>query len=216
MFNKTSKMYNNSKNINIGGNVDKRIEKTRKKLFKALIKSLNKKPLNKITVAELGKAANINRSTFYLHFKSVYDMHDQLENTLREELSNGVEKVLSKHSTHFTDLFIGSNVLNEEILTAFYTYIKKYVDLYGKDIIHFGGSLFFKKMYDQGREQFMCIVKETILPIEQSKHSYYYSFVACGCNGILEEWVDNGLKETPQHMAKMTASIIRDGQAFLQ
>ena len=61
--------------------------------------------LDKITVTELVRRANINRSTFYLHYSDIYDIASEMEQTLmsdvmqhnprtREELLTFAEKLL--------------------------------------------------------------------------------------------------------------------------
>ena len=46
--------------------------RTKQSLVAALKKSMEKKPLSKITVSELVTACNINRKTFYYHFQDIY------------------------------------------------------------------------------------------------------------------------------------------------
>lgn len=53
--------------------MDRRIKRTRTAVFNAVIDLLLEKDCNKITVLELCKKADINKSTFYLHYKSMDD-----------------------------------------------------------------------------------------------------------------------------------------------
>lgn len=53
--------------------MDRRIKRTREAVFNAVLDLLVEKETNKITVLELCKRADINKSTFYLHFKSMED-----------------------------------------------------------------------------------------------------------------------------------------------
>ncbi len=53
--------------------MDKRIVRTRLAVFNALFDLATEKELNKITVVELCDRAGINKSTFYLHYKSIND-----------------------------------------------------------------------------------------------------------------------------------------------
>lgn len=53
--------------------MDRRIKRTRTAVFNALLDLLVEKDMSKITVLELCKKADINKSTFYLHFKSIDD-----------------------------------------------------------------------------------------------------------------------------------------------
>lgn len=53
--------------------MDRRIKRTRTSVFNAMLDLMVEKDASKITVLELCKRADINKSTFYLHFKSMDD-----------------------------------------------------------------------------------------------------------------------------------------------
>lgn len=53
--------------------MDRRVKRTRTAVFNALLDLMVEKDTNKITVLELCKRADINKSTFYLHYKSMDD-----------------------------------------------------------------------------------------------------------------------------------------------
>ena len=54
--------------------MDKRIVKTKKAIKDTFLQLRAKKPLEKITVKELCELAYINKSTFYCHYKDIYDL----------------------------------------------------------------------------------------------------------------------------------------------
>ncbi len=62
--------------------MDLRVEKTIKSIFNAFLELRAKNPLEKISVTELSERATINKATFYLHFKDIYDLSDTLESEL--------------------------------------------------------------------------------------------------------------------------------------
>ena len=62
--------------------MDLRVEKTIKSIFNAFLEMRAKSPLEKISVTELSEKATINKATFYLHFKDIYDLSETLENEL--------------------------------------------------------------------------------------------------------------------------------------
>ena len=64
--------------------MDLRIEKTERGIKNAFIELRSRKPLEKITVKELCESARINKSTFYAHYKDIYDLSDAME----EEVSS--------------------------------------------------------------------------------------------------------------------------------
>lgn len=51
--------------------MDRRIQRTKAAVFNAVLELIVQKDAEKITVLELCKAADINKSTFYLHYKSI-------------------------------------------------------------------------------------------------------------------------------------------------
>ena len=56
---------------------DRRILKTKKAIYEALVELMQKKKLNSITVTELAAQANINRKTFYTYYSTVNDVLDE-------------------------------------------------------------------------------------------------------------------------------------------
>ncbi|MDE5578268.1 MAG: TetR/AcrR family transcriptional regulator [Oscillospiraceae bacterium] len=71
--------------------MDLRIKKTRTSIINAFLTLRSKKPLERITVKELSNAAQINKATFYLHYKDIYDLSETLENELFENVFNSIE-----------------------------------------------------------------------------------------------------------------------------
>ena len=61
---------------------DRRVKRTKKALRNALFTISEKKEINEITVKEITDLADINRSTFYLYYKDVYDMFESIQNEI--------------------------------------------------------------------------------------------------------------------------------------
>ncbi len=59
-------------------NKDKRVCRTCDQLQKAYLTLVSQMPLDKISVAALCRAADINRSTFYQHYDDLTDLQDEL------------------------------------------------------------------------------------------------------------------------------------------
>ncbi len=62
--------------------MDLRVQKTKNNIINAFIKLRTRKPIDKITIKELSEAAMINKATFYLHYKDIYDLSDSIEDEL--------------------------------------------------------------------------------------------------------------------------------------
>ncbi|HJC46949.1 MAG TPA: TetR/AcrR family transcriptional regulator [Candidatus Lachnoclostridium pullistercoris] len=59
--------------------MDIRIEKTKRSIVNAFLELRAGKPLEKIRVKELCEKAQINKSTFYAHYRDIFDLAEQLE-----------------------------------------------------------------------------------------------------------------------------------------
>ncbi len=59
--------------------MDLRVKKTKNSIINAFLTLRAHKPLEKITVKELSELAMINKATFYLHYKDIYDLSESLE-----------------------------------------------------------------------------------------------------------------------------------------
>ena len=65
---------------------DRRTKYTKSVIRQALFDLLKEKPLNKITVTDICKMADINRSTFYSYYEDVYALLTQIHNELFENI----------------------------------------------------------------------------------------------------------------------------------
>lgn len=77
-------------------NNDRRIKKTKKALCEALAQLLINKDLSDITIKELTDTADIHRATFYAHYQDIYDLYEQIE----ESVINEIDSIIVSDPTH--------------------------------------------------------------------------------------------------------------------
>ena len=73
--------------------IDKRSQRTREALKKTLAQMMIKQNINDITIKNLVVLANINRSTFYLHYTDIFDLLQEMEN----DIISQIQKVLDSY-----------------------------------------------------------------------------------------------------------------------
>ena len=73
---------------------DRRVRRTKKLLTQALTQLLQEKQAKEITVKELTELADMNRGTFYLYYKDIFDMLEKIEDSLFEALDAIVDEML--------------------------------------------------------------------------------------------------------------------------
>ena len=69
---------------------DRRIRRTKRLLRQALAEIMNEKDFKDITVKEITDRADLNRGTFYFHYTDTYDLRNQIEDELVEELKEAI------------------------------------------------------------------------------------------------------------------------------
>ena len=86
---------------------DIRYTKTEAALKEAMIDLLESKSINKISIVELCRNANVNKSTFYLHYNDIFDYYDSLAQSVADEIAG----IFTRYSyntliSEFTTIFI--------------------------------------------------------------------------------------------------------------
>jgi AcrR family transcriptional regulator len=66
--------------------MDLRIKKTEKAIRSAFYQLIQEKPIEKITVREISEIAEINKTTFYAHYDTIYDLIEKLEQETIEHI----------------------------------------------------------------------------------------------------------------------------------
>lgn len=102
--------------------MDKRIQKSKSSIINSFLEIRAKKPLEKITVTELCKKAEINKSTFYVHFRDIYDLSEQLEDEVVNSILQSIqhpEKVFDTPEQFTSELFQAYQAKNSLIQILF-------------------------------------------------------------------------------------------------
>lgn len=58
---------------------DRRVRKTKQLLKQSLCQLLEQKKIEEITIQEITNSADLNRRTFYLHYKDIYDLFEHIK-----------------------------------------------------------------------------------------------------------------------------------------
>lgn len=184
---------------------DRRVRKTRKAMSDALASLLAEKPLKSISVREISDKADINRGTFYLHYRDVYDMVEKLQNEIFEKLNDIVEnyKPRKNAQTLFPMLVEFFSLLSDNARLA--------KVLIGKN----GDAEFVDKLKKVVREKCFMNAQKTFGIKNEEEFNYFYHFIVSGCIGIFGAWLNGGMKESPTEMANFTEKLIMTGAETL-
>ena len=178
--------------------MDRRVKYTKQTIKDCFFDLLNEKEINKITVSELCNKADINRATFYFHYKDI--------NQLFEEI---VEEYMSETCKFITKIN-DSNASNRyEIFYNFIKYIDNNSDLF---VLIFENSNNIEYSYDQ-----YFTLQEKIFQRIETAHdkktyaAYITNFYIYSGGAILYTWIKNGKKEDYNQLIKLMSSLIIRG-----
>lgn len=72
--------------------MDRRVAKTKKQIYNGLLKMLEEKSFEEIKVSEVCNIADVNRTTFYVHFKDKYDLFNSFIKDSQIKLESELNK----------------------------------------------------------------------------------------------------------------------------
>lgn len=73
---------------------DLRVIKTKRRIKEVFTELLQKKDVDEISVTELSRIAEINKGTFYLHYKDIYDLYGEI---LQDKINDLMENITFFH-----------------------------------------------------------------------------------------------------------------------
>lgn len=177
---------------------DRRIRKTKKAMNSALAELLSQKPLNNISVREIAELADINRGTFYLHYRDVYDMVDKLQNDIFERFYKIVEEYELK--TRDDSLF--------PLVVNVFDFLEENAELTRVLIGKNGDAAFVDKLKNILWKTCFANAKKIFEIKDQTKFNYFYHYIVTGCIGICDAWLNSGMKESSAEMAALVEKLI--------
>jgi AcrR family transcriptional regulator len=181
---------------------DLRVIRTRQMIKDAFLELMDTVGFSKITVENLTKKAFISRNTFYLHYTDKFDLLNQLEN----EILSGLKDIIS--NLPFDDMKVNG-------FTDRSTLVLRHVFAYVKE-----NHVFFKLiMSANGDPAFLHKLGETIKSVMLDKNMesrikipgrYMIAVIVSVQTGVIGEWLRSGMIETPDEVASILATILRD------
>ncbi len=72
--------------------VDRRAKMTRELLKQSLIELMKNKPIHEISIKKICETADVNRSTFYHHYNSQYELFNDILNDIGTDITEMVKK----------------------------------------------------------------------------------------------------------------------------
>ncbi len=174
---------------------DRRTKYTKTVIRQALFDLLEEKPITKITVTDICKLADINRSTFYSYYDDVY----ALLTTIQNDLFENVVLTLTTENW-FADLL---------------KLVDQNKDLCRALIGPHGDSSFIRQLLYLGYDNSMKFWKGMYPEASAEILDYAYAYMSNGTIGVLENWVFSGYKQTIEDVGEILRGLTIHGLDFM-
>mgnify|MGYP003304279942 CR=1 FL=1 len=180
-------------------NNDRRVKRTKKALYDALLILLKDKTINEITVTELTTKADVNRATFYFYYTDLIDMLHQIQNDAFEAFKNIIQKTTNSVTTieGFTEYAerVFSFCKEHEAITRF---------IITNDVNN--------QIYTRIREIMLTNIPNTKEIFgEENPAKFISNYVINAMIGVCIDWMDDGMKIPPRELAELCAHIYING-----
>ena len=171
-----------------------RVERTKKRVHEALLELLRKGNINRISIRELCSLAEINRTTFYNHYGSQYDvLNEMAEEYIRNTSLDVMNEIASGRNI--------AGALKEALIYMqdHLSFAQILLDAGHYDLM--GYLLKYMPRFDE------MVMRKLPAGIEEDEKRAIAVFTEYGAVRLLKEWIMAGCLKSPQEEAELILRI---------
>ena len=178
---------------------------TAKKMNDALIRLLEIKNFENITVKDVCKFAKVNRSTFYLHYQNTYDLLDEIIDNLNLSFHkhlNTDSNRLNINTDKLSDLFF----ISDKYLIPYLEFIKENKNIYKalrNNPYLFNANKTYEKIFTNVLSPIM-----TRFGLDEKWHKYMIDFYINGISSLILDWTYDDCKYSVNEISLLIKKII--------
>lgn len=167
---------------------NQRRKNSQNRIESVFIELLQSKEISQISVTDICKLANVNRSTFYANYLDVYDLADKI----KANLVNEVKKLYSEERTTQN---------NSNDFSKLFRHIKENPIFY---------KTYFKLNYNNTTDIVEFDYTLSKLLYNDKLIDYHIEFFKAGLNAIIKKWLDNDCKESVEDINELLETEYAD------
>lgn len=186
---------------------DRRIIRSKRALRDALIELVEEQGLDAITVNDLCARADLNRGTFYNHYRDKEDLVAELENGLFSDLEGFQAKMEQVGLVDLAAYRVGKRPL--PFLVELFDYLREQGDFLHAMLSPQGDASFSPRLRD-------CVCTHLVKSILHERYrssddpfvGYYVAFFASAYLGVITRWIETGMQEGSDEMALIAMRLL--------
>jgi len=168
---------------------------TKRALAASLKNLLEEKNLDAITIVDIAEDCEVNRQTFYYHFRDIFDLIEWIYESEASKALGG-KKTYDSWQQGFLQIF--------EYALANRTFVYK---------TYHSGSLphLTRFLYDETFELLAGVVEEKSegLAVRDNDKKFIANFYKYAFVGLMLEWIDSGMMEKPAAIIDRLSTLIQ-------
>ena len=180
--------------------VDRRIEKTKKAIYRAFAELLSEKNINDITIKDIADKADINRKTFYNYYNGIYDLTGEIENSIIDSF----EQVL--RNTNINELLHNPYSMFEALTRI----INSNLDFYQHLISIESNSNLVSKLFKSLKTRAKEVISQYTL-LDDATLNIVLDFVVSGMFTVFQHWFNSSREHSIDDLAKIVATLSFNG-----
>ena len=186
--------------------IDRRVVRTKQQIRQALIELLHEKSEGSISIRELTQKAQINRGTFYIHYKDIHDLMEHLVDDAVDKLVG----VCRRHPPAQTPRE------SYPFLTDLFETLQSDPQLFTILLGATGSHAYSERICIAIQENFLDDLLSVFYSADPKQRQIASGFIVSGCLHEALAWLEGGMKETPDEIAYLTGRVIMHGIDALQ
>lgn len=186
--------------------IDRRKAKTKQQIYDSLMALIAEKGVEHVTVTDITSHADLNRGTFYLHYRDVPDILQQLKDHVFKSIEQLVIKLDFRKAMEYgerRELY----PLSVQIFEEFAKHADFLKVMFGPkgDLSY---AIQFRTLMTRHIYEKINIPEAADLNI---RRDYVVAYMTSAHFGMLMHWIECDLDQTPQQMAKIMMNIVNHG-----
>jgi AcrR family transcriptional regulator len=177
---------------------DRRVTYTKMALRNALVELMREKHISGITVKSICDLADVNRSTFYLHYHDQYDLLHQIEREVLKTLEARLQDRQDTQDTRPVTFKVMKEILE-----------------YAQENAALARVLLSENCDFAFQQDIMELAQILILWMDPSYNERIRDYVTVygisGCIAIAEKWLKDGAVEQPEEVAQLILQVLYSG-----
>ena len=183
--------------MNKSGAENRSVRNTKRRLREGLLRLLEQKPINEISVKELTELVDVNRGTFYFHYQDIYYLLRDME----QDFFENFDRTLNEKQPRL-------DAEGVPYLAAVFSFIEQNRDFCRIMLSPHGDMQFVELVKRRIDEQCRFFWRILAPGADEERRSIYNAFLINGLIGLIQEWVNDRRDLTVESISELTATLI--------